>query len=132
MFSDEYAQLFYRQSKNTCLPDELAADWDALVGIIENGYNDVEPELANDLYLRQDIQLLIDDQELGKYGHEHQQFCEMIMNTDKKLKQLIFNNPFYSDGTPRKWWEHIILKKGGAKYYKEIITLYKIEIELIK
>lgn len=129
MYSDEYSSLFFKKSGYR--PEELVKAWNSLVRSIEDGYDDLEPELDNDLDVREQIDSLIADGELRQFEHDHRQFIADITSIDVRLKQMIFDNPVYSNVVNKKWWQMIILKKGRSKYYEEILELYNIKIELV-
>jgi hypothetical protein len=94
------------------------------------GFNDVEPELEHDLFMRDEIEGLIHDRELEAFP-DHKDFKKQIFEVDEKLKMLVFPNPNLKRSPDKKWWELIILKKGGPIYVKEIKDLYKIDVDLL-
>lgn len=130
MYSNAYASLFYK--KSDYLPEDLVQAWHALVQLIEDGYDDVEPELDNDLDLREQIDILISDRALQQFEKDHRLFVGHIAPIDARLKEMIFDNPVYSNEVDKKWWQMIILKKGRSTYYEEIVRLYHIQIERVE
>lgn len=128
MYSDTFCSLFFQ--KSDFLPDDLIQAWNAVVQRIEQGYNDLEPELDHDLDLRDQVKVLTLDPDLQQIGKDHSRFIESIESIDLRLKQLIYDNPTYSDRANKQWWQLIILKKGRIKYYEDIWKLYQIQIEL--
>lgn len=129
MYSEEYSILFYKRSDYR--PEEKVIEWNSLVKSIEDGYNYVEPELDNDLYLRDEIDSLLADRELQQFEDDHRHFLGEIEAIDARLKQLVFDNPFYNHVTNKKWWQQIILKKGRSNYYNDVFKIYNIKIELV-
>lgn len=129
MYSEDYSALFYK--KSSYRPDELTQAWNATIERIEQGYDDVEPELDYDLDLRSQIKSLMRDPDLQQMEDDHRFLQETIESIDLRLKALVFDNPFYPDHTNKEWWQRIILKKGRKRYYEDILKTYQIRIELV-
>lgn len=129
MYSDNYSKLFYQKSDG--LPGDVIRQWAALVEVIEAGYDDVEPELDNDLSLRAQLEYLLNDTDLRQWPADHERFSGEIAALDARLQALLLENPFYRHHSGKMWWQLILLKKGGVKYCADIYKLYGIRIKQV-
>ena len=107
----DYETLFYNKTTKSYNPKEIIEAWASIVETVQDGYNDVEPELEHDLLIRNKIENLIEDQELKQF-QDHEMFKNQIFELDDKLKNLIFINPKIKRRPDTKWLDFIILKKG--------------------
>jgi hypothetical protein len=129
---DDYNILFYRKSKEAYSSEkEMREEWDAIVSMIEEGYNYIEPELENDLFVRNDIELILLDKDLNLF-EQHKFLKKIIFEIDNRLKKMIIDNPKISRKENSNWWENVLLVKGKEEYVNDIKNTYKIDIELVK
>jgi hypothetical protein len=129
-YSEDYLSIFSalaeRIERNKLLPTDIINRWNNLVEQIENGYDNIHPELDNDLdTFRDPVFTFILDDELNLLP-EHDQFKIIIKQIDERFINCTQVHPDWTVDS-RKWWENRIPLKAKKKYIDFMGGLKKIE-----
>ncbi len=106
---------------------DLVSRWSEFVEQCEEGYQYSLYDYDSELTIRDNIELIICNQDLQKYN-EHQEFIERISLIDQRFKAILKEYNLMSED---KWWKRGVLKYAGEQYAKNVKTEWNIEIEIM-
>jgi hypothetical protein len=109
-------------------PDKMLLAYQKFVtACAEEGYEDFLVEFDYDLLVRQHIETILTNKELGAYA-ELAAFRQQVFETDELLKNSFIPGVERTEG--RNWWEKGILKKGFSNYSDDVQEIYKVNLAL--
>jgi hypothetical protein len=118
-YSAAYLTAFNAVSKQCQLtlrrPEVWIANWERLVTLIEEGYDDIPPELDNDIDIhRGSLNAFLHHISLQGFP-EHQQFVQAIDMLDNRFNEASFPHP-ERNAPASHWWYGRVMKKGTDEY----------------
>jgi hypothetical protein len=109
------------------MPSDLIAKWDEFVGQCEEGYQYSLYDYDNQLTIRDDIAVVIQNEILKDYK-EYRDFVKQIDVIDQRLKSV--SSEYYFT-TEEEWWKRRILKYAGVQYVENVKTEWGIDVTVV-
>ncbi|MFI9815908.1 hypothetical protein [Saccharothrix variisporea] len=108
-------------------PGRLAAEWREFAEIVEDGYTVGIDEYEHDLRVRDRVERVLTDPELG--GMEESAWVRAeVAETDTRFRALLTDEPVNrTPGLP--WWRSRYPKRAGADLARDVEAVYGVRIE---
>jgi hypothetical protein len=126
-FLTKFSKALIEQKIHACYsPKDLIIRWSKFVDFcVVNGYDDFLVEFDNDIFIRRQVENMLNEEELHEYD-EFAIFKKAIFDIDAKFKEILLPKVERSDGV--YWWERGILKNGTGDYAQDMQLQYGIKI----
>jgi hypothetical protein len=108
---------------------EFVDAWRSFVAQCSAGYDMSVYEYENDLTLRAEIQVLLDDPELQKlegYG----EFYDQISSVDRDFKALLQEGVEIGSAS-EPWWTRGVLRRAGAELAQDLMNIHGVGIRVV-
>jgi hypothetical protein len=108
---------------------EFVDAWRSFVAQCSAGYDMSIYEYENDLALRAEIQVLLDDSELQRL-EGYREFCDGISSVDRDFMALL-QEGVEIGSTSDPWWTRGVLRQACAELARDFMNIHGVRIRVV-
>jgi hypothetical protein len=108
------------------LPTTLIEAWDQFVEFCEAGYGDILDEFTFDRWVRQQIEVVLQDEGLREF-EQMRWVEEQVQEIDERYRALLLDQILFPD---LPWWGATFPRYAGPRMAAELLSTYGLTVEV--